>query len=747
MKRPLHRRGCQSAQPKPGVGCDRNVDTAMNDVSPLNRRSFLVTAAAAGGGLALGFNVPFGPHAARAAPEITAWIAIQPDDTVIIRVAKSEMGQGSMTGLAMLVAEELECDWSKVKAELVAPHENLARNRVWGDMSTGGSRSIRSSHDLLRKAGATAREMLIAAAAAQWGVPAAQCRAERGVIVHVPSKRKVSYGKVAEAAAEVEPPSDVTLKDPKDWTLIGKPTPRLDVADKIQGKTIYGIDVQLPNMLNAALIQCPVFRGTLKSVDESKLSGMKGVRRVVKMKDAVAVVADTWWHAKQAADALTITWDDGGNGNVSSKTIKDFVRTGLDAAEAGVGRKAGNVAEALATAAKRVEAEYYAPFLGHATMEPQNCTAHVVGDKVEIWVSTQSGEASLAAAAQAASVPARNVVVHRQMVGGGFGRRGAVQDFIRHAVLIAKEMGQPVKTIWSREEDVRHDYYRPVAMARMVAGLDASGLPVAWHVRLAGHSIKAALTPLAAMSGVDTHFQEGFTDGMPYDVPNYLVDYAMRNTHVPVGFWRCVNHTQNCFFKECFIDELAHAAGADPYTYRRRMISKHRHVEKFMAVLDAAATRAGWGTPLPAGIHRGIAINEAYGCFVAAVCEASIDADGKSRMHRIVVAIDPGTIVNPMSVEMQIEGSVVYGLTAALYGEITIRDGRVEQSNFNDYEMLRMARMPKVECVLMPSGGFWTGVGEPPVAVVAPALGNAIFAATGKRIRSLPLSNHDLRSA
>jgi isoquinoline 1-oxidoreductase beta subunit len=722
----------------------------MTDLPVITRRSFVASVAAGGGGLALGFAIPFGPEPARAAgaaPEITAWVVIRPDDSVTIRVAKAEMGQGSFTGLAMLVAEELACDWSKVRAEFVPPHENLARNRVWGDMSTGGSRTIRSSHDVLRRAGATARHMLIAAAATRWNVPAAECSAGMSVVTHGPSGRTLRYGAIAQAAAAIAPPTKVALKDPKDWTLLGKPTKRLDVSDKIQGKTTYGIDVRLPNMLNAALLQCPVFKGALKSVDESGLAGMAGVRRVVRMKDAVAVVADTWWHAKQAAEALTIAWDDGGNGQVSSETIRDFLRTGLDATGAGIGRKSGNVVEAMAAAVTRVEADYTAPFLAHATMEPQNCTAHVVGNKVEVWVPTQNGEATLAAAAQAAGVPARNVTVHTMMIGGAFGRRGAVQDFVRHAVLIAKEVGQPVKTVWSREEDMRHDYYRPVAMSRMVAGLDAAGMPIAWHVRLTGNSIMGTLTPFAVMNGVDMHFQEGLVADMPYDVPNYLADYAMRNTHVPVGFWRCVNHTQNCFFKESFVDEMAHAAGADPYAYRRRMLGRHQHADKFIAVLDAAAKRANWGAPLPPGVHRGIALNEAFGGYVAAVCEVSVDRNCEARMHRIVVALDPGTVVNPMSVAMQVESSVVYGLTAALYGEITIRDGRVEQSNFNDYEMLRMAKMPKVESVLVPSGGFWGGCGEPPVAVVAPALCNAIFAATGKRVRSLPLKNHNLRNA
>jgi isoquinoline 1-oxidoreductase subunit beta len=716
----------------------------------VNRRCFLRSVAAASGSLALGFDIPFTAPARAgtgAAPEITAWIVIAANDAVTIRIAKSEMGQGVMTGLAMLVAEELACDWAKVRAEFAAPHDNLARDRVWGDMSTGGSRSIRNSQEMLRKAGATAREMLIAAAAAKWGVAPAECRAERGVITHAASGRTVRYGAIAEAAAGVPPPAQVKLKDAKDWSLIGKPTRRLDTRDKVLGRTTYGIDVRLPGMLNAALIQCPVFKGTLKSVDDSKVRGMPGVRRIVMLKNAVAVVADTWWHAKQAADALTIAWDNGGNGGASSDTIAEFVRGGLSAPEAGVGRKHGDVAQALAGAARRIEAEYAVPFLAHATMEPQNCTAYVTGDKVEIWVPTQNGEASLATAAQAAGVPARNVTVHKLMIGGGFGRRGVVQDFVRYAVLIAKEVGAPVKTVWSREQDMCHDHYRPVAMSRMTAGLDAEGRLTALQVRLAGHSILATLTPFALANRTDLQFQEGFLEDMPYDVPHYLADYAMRNTHVPVGFWRCVNHSQNCFFRESFIDELAHAADADPYRYRRALLGAHKHADKFTAVLDAAAERAQWSAPLPAGMHRGIALNEAYGTFVAAVCEASVDASGKARMHRIVVALDPGTVVNPMSIEMQVQSAVVFGLTATLYGEITIANGCVEQANFNDYRMLRMAEMPKVECVLVPSGGFFSGCGEQPVAVVAPALCNAIFAATGRRIRSLPLKNHDLRRA
>jgi isoquinoline 1-oxidoreductase subunit beta len=721
----------------------------MSGTPRIDRRALLASVAAVGGALSLGFEIPLGPRAGRAstsARDITIWIVIEPDDAVIIRVAKSEMGQGAFTALPMLVAEELECDWSKVKPEFVRPEENLRRNRAWGDMSTGGSRSIRTSHEFLRKAGATAREMLIGAAAAQWNVAAADCRAESGVITHVPSGRTVSFGQVAAAAARIEAPKTVALKHPKDWKLIGKPQRRIEVADKVAGKPIYAIDVRLPDMLHAAVIQSPVFQGKLKAVDESRIAGFKGIHKLVKLDDAVAVVADNWWRAKQAVEALNVVWDERGNGRVTSSSIAEFLRGGLAADDAGVGRKDGDVAAGLARAAKRLEAEYAVPFLSHVTMEPQNCTAHVTregerADRVEIWVPTQNGEASLAAAARAAGVPSANVTVHKCMLGGGFGRRGLTQDFVSLAVRIAKEVDHPVKVLWAREEDMRHDFYRPVAMARMTAGLDDAGMPVAWHVRITGHSILGGFRP----GRVDKHFQEGFLDDMPYDVPNYLADYAMRNTHVPVGFWRCVNHTQNCFFKESFIDELAHAAGEDPYRYRRKLLRNHPHAGKLVAVLDAAAKRAGWGTAPRKGLHRGIALNEVHGTYTAAVTEVSV---GESlRVHRIVSAIDCGTVVNPLTVAMQVEGATADALTATLYGEITIKNGAVEQSNFHDYRMLLLAEMPEVETVMVPSGGSWTGVGEPPVAVVAPSLCNAVFAATGKRIRSLPLKNHDLRKS
>jgi len=652
------------------------------------------------------------------------------------------MGQGILTGLAMLVAEELECDWASVRTEFVSPRENLRREQIWGDMSTGASRSIASSQLHLRQAGAIARQLLVAAAAARWQVPVEQCVAQSGAITHTPSGRSVSFGAVAEAAARIEPPAEVELKDPSEWKLVGKPRRRLDVLAKVMAQPVYAIDVRLPDMLYAAIVQCPVFGGKLSSVDENAIAAMKGVRGVVRLPEAVAVVADSWWRAKCALEALPIVWDDRGNKRVSSAGIAEFVRGGLEAKEGQVGRADGDVSAGFARAVRRVEADYTVPFLAHATMEPQTCTAHVKPDGVEIWVPTQGAATALATAAVAAGVANDKVVVHSTLLGGGFGRRGAIQEYIGQAVLIAKEFSEPVKLLWTREEDVRHDLYRPFGMARLVAGLDADGMPIAWRIRLAGPSFVATLVPGFGTSFIDRSFLSGLTDEMPYAVPNYLVDYVVRQSPVPVGVWRAINYTQNAYYKECFVDEMAHAAGSDPYLYRRRLL---RDSPKNLAVLDAAAKRANWGAPLPAGVFRGIAVNEACGSYCAQVVEASIE-DGSVRVHRVVAAIDSGHVVNPLSVEMQTQGAIVYALTAALYGEITIKDGAAEQSNFDEYEMLRIGDAPQVETVMVPSGDFWGGVGEPPVPPLAPALCNAVFAATGKRIRSLPLKNHDLKA-
>jgi isoquinoline 1-oxidoreductase beta subunit len=707
----------------------------------LSRRSFLVGVSAAGGGLALSLAVPFEPvRTAEKTSEVNAWLLIGSDNSVVIRIARAEMGQGAQTGLAMLVAEELECDWSKVRTEFASPQENVRRGRVWGDMSTGASRSIASSQSYLRQAGAIAREMLITAAAARWNVPPAECVAAASVITHRPSGRTVTFGAVAEDAARVEPPVDVKLKDPSEWKLAGTPRRRLDVLDKVTAKTVYAIDVRLPDMLYAALTHCPAFGGVLKAADEKAIANMPGVRRIVRMPDAVAVVADSWWRAKRALAALPIEWDARGNDRVSSASVAEVVRSGLGAEKSQVGRSDGDVAAGLQKAVRRVEADYEVPFLAHATMEPQTCTAHFKNGRVEVWAPTQDPMTALATAAGAAGVPNDNVVIHRVMLGGGFGRRGAIQEYVRQAVLIAKEVDAPVKLLWSREEDIRHDYYRPYGMARVVGGLGADGMPIAWKIRLAGPSFVHGLVPGFGMSFVDRTFLSGLADEMVYDVPNYLVDYVVQQLPVPLGVWRAINYTQNTFYKESFVDEMAHAAGMDPYLYRRRLL---RNDAKHLAVLDAAAKKADWFSPLPQGACRGIAITAACGSLCAQVVEASVER-GNVRVHRVVSALDPGHVVNPLSIEMQTQGAIIYALTAALTGEITVKDGAVVQSNFDDYEMLRMADAPKVETVLVPSGDFWGGAGEPPVPPLAPALCNAIFAATGKRIRSLPIKNQDL---
>src|SRR6266850_5078083 len=564
------------------------------------RRDFLKVSTAAGGGLALQLMIPAGALAAAAGakgPELTAWIVIGADDSVLIRVARSEMGQGSSTGLPMLVAEELECDWKKVRTEFVSTGEQIRRNRAWGSMATGGSRSIRDSQEYLRQAGAAAREMLVAAAAQRWKVPASECDAENGVITHTPSRRKLRFGQVAQAASRLEPPKDVKLKDPKDWNLIGKAAHRLDIPDKVKGKPLFGIDVQLPGMAYAAIAQCPVFRGKLATVAGERIKGMRGLIKIVQLEDAVAVVADNWWRADRMLKLLPIEWDVGPNGGASTESIREFVRFGLEDSSVPVARDDGNVEAAFAQAAKVIEAEYYAPFLNHAPLEPMNCTALVKGDRVEVWAPTQNAEATHATAAATAGVPLENVEVHLTHLGGGFGRRG-FQDYTRQAVSIAKAVeGRPVKLLWSREQDMQHDYYRPMTLMRFKAALDSGGRLIAWRVRDASHSIMAGVRPQEIKEGVDRHALGGMVD-MPYEVPNLRIEFAMRNSHVPVGFMRTVFHSQNPFMRECFIDELAAAAGKDPCEFRRPMLGGS---SKDLAVLDAVARASGWSLPLPAG--------------------------------------------------------------------------------------------------------------------------------------------------
>jgi isoquinoline 1-oxidoreductase beta subunit len=706
------------------------------------RREFLKVSAAAGGGMALGF--PLRGAAQGVAPEINAWVVIQPNDVVLIRYARSEMGQGSMTSAAQLVAEELGCDWSRVRVEYVDTNQHVKRKRAWGSMASVGSRTIRQSQQYLRTAGAAAREMLVAAAARAWEVPAAECSAAGGFVTHAPSGRKTSFGRLAAAAAERPPPPEPQLKAPQDWVIAGKPLARVDIPDIVAGRARYGIDAQLPGMAYAAVAHCPVFGGKLKSANAAAIAQRRGVLKVLELGDAVAVVADNWWRAKEALKALPIEWDAAGNEAVSSAGIQALLRARLEASDnIALARAEGEPGAALEEAPLRVEAEYFTPYLAHATLEPQSCTALLRNGRVDVWTSTQNAEATHAAAAAAAGVPLENVYVHRTQVGGGFGRRGT-QDYTRQGVAIAKAMeGVPVKTLWTREEDMQHDYYRPASLVKLAAGLDQAGNPLAWQVRVAAPSILASLLKIDLKDGVDPQAVAALAD-QPYSVPHLRVEYAQCDTPVPVGFWRTVGHSQNPFARECFLDEVAYAAGQDPYEYRLRLLPA---ASKERRILELTAKAAGWSAPLPAGVHRGIAVTEAYGSYTAAVAELSVSEAGVVDLRRLVLGIDSGHVVNPDNVEAQMQGSAAFMLTAMFWGEITLQDGRVQQSNFHDYRLLRLAEMPPVEVLVSPSGGFWGGVGEPGQAAIAPAVANALFFATGRRIRSLPLKNHGFELA
>ncbi|AMS33492.1 MAG: molybdopterin cofactor-binding domain-containing protein [Betaproteobacteria bacterium] len=732
----------------------------MKNGQPVNagRRSFVKGAAASAGSLVVGFHVPFLKNAdaqtpssaSTAIPEINAWVVVKPDDTVVVRIARSEMGQGTLTGLAQLVAEELECDWAKVTTEYPTPGQNLARSRAWGDFGTGGSRGIRQSQDYVRKGGAIARTMLVQAAADEWKVPATECTVAKSVISHAASKRQTTFGKVSAAAAKLTPPKDIALKDPKNWTLIGKRVARLDTVEKTTGKQIYGMDLKLPGMLNAAIKACPVFGGKLKGFDDSATMKVAGIKKIVRVgDDAVAVVADTWWHAKKGLDALKIEWDEGANAKASSAAYAEVVKAGLTAKDAAVGNKNGDALAAIAASAKTVEAVYSYPHQNHACMETMNATAVWTAEKCEVWTPTQNGEGALAATSEAAGLPNSKCEVYKLHLGGGFGRRGAVHDWVRQVVLIAKQMpGTPIKLIWSREEDMVQGKYHPLTHCKMVAGLDEKGEITGLHMRISGQSILASLRPEAIRNGMDPVVFQGLNDGggeamIGYGFANLLIDHAMRNPHVPPGFWRGVNLNQNAIYLECFIDEIAAATKQDPLALRRKLMTKY---PKHQAVLEAVAKHVGWDKPAPAGVFRGLAQTHGFGSYVAACAEVSVSKEGALKVHRIVAATDCGYAVNPQQIEAQVEGSFVYGLGAALYQECTVKDGRIVETNFHDYPSLKLADMPKVETLIVASGGFWGGVGEPTIAVAAPAVLNAIFAATGKRIRDLPLKNHSLKA-
>ncbi len=727
-----------------------------------NRRGFLKQSTGLVGGLAFSFSFPMAANKAFAqatvGSEVTAWVMVKPDDQIVIRIARSEMGQGTLTGLAQLVVEELDGDWSKVTTEYPTPGQSLARGRVWGNFGTGGSRGIRESQEYVRKGGAAAKTMLIQAAADEWKVPASECTAVNSVITHAASGKKTTYGKVSAAASKlaIPAPEGVKLKDPKTWTLTGKRVARLDTVDKTTGKQMYGMDIKMPGLLNAAVKDCPVFGGKLKSFDATAIAKRPGVKKVVRVNDSmVAVIADTWWRAKTALDALPIEWDEGPNAKLSSASFAAVLKQALDAPQAVVGNEVGDARQAIAQAAQKVEAVYSYPHQNHATMETMNATvlfttnAAGAAERCEVWTPTQNGEAALAAASEASGLPPAKCDVYKMHLGGGFGRRGGT-DWVTQAVNIAKQMpNTPIKMIWSREEDMLHGRFHSVTQCKMTAALDAQGEITGLHMRIAGQSILSTVAPQNIQNGKDPVVFQGLNAPGPeasigYTFPNLLVDHAMRNPHVPAGFWRGVNLNQNAIYLECFVDEIAHATKQDPLALRRKLMAKH---PKHLAVLNAAAEKAGWDKPAPAGVFRGLAQTMGFGSYVAACAEVSVSAAGELTVHRIVAATDCGYAVNPQQIEAQVEGSFAYGLSAALYGECTVKDGRMQQDNFATYEVVKMNKMPKVETVIVASGGFWGGVGEPTIAVAAPAVLNAIFAATGKRIRDLPLKNHSLKKA
>ena len=736
----------------------------MTTTTNTSRRHFVIGSGAIATGLAIGFDFSFmfSANAAMgtgttamtplATPEIGIWVVVKPNDDVVVRIVRSEMGQGTITGLAQMVAEELQCDWKKVSYEYPSPGENVKRKLAWGSYSTGGSRGIRTSEQYVRKGGAAARIMLIQAAANQWNVSAAECVAKDSVITHTPTGKKTTFGKVSVAASQLEVPKDVPLKDPKEWTLIGKPVNRIDgVADKVTGRQVYAIDLKMPGMLVATIQQSPVFGGKVKSYDAAKAQSMKGVKKVVQVGDsAVAVVAETFWQAKMALDQVNITWDSGSNVNVSSASIKKMLEEGLNANDAFVHNANGDVNAAMSGASKKLEATYFYPFLNHATLEPQTATAKWTTDSCEAWVPTQDGEASLAAVIAASGLPAEKCNVYKVNLGGGFGRRGAFQDYTTQAVDIAKQMpGTPIKLIWSRAEDMTQGRYHPVMMCKMSAAIDDKKNVTAVNMRLSGQSILAAVRPavVEANKGKDPLTFQGLEPsgehGITYSFPNLNIDHAMRNTHVPPGFWRGVNVNQNAIFIETFVDEMAEATGMDAVEFRRK------HMQNFpraMAVLNAVADGIGWTTPAKPGVYRGIAQMRSFGSYVAAACELSVTNGNEVKIHRIVAATDPGYAVNPAQIARQVSGSFVYGLSALFEEEITIEKGAVIQKNFDSFNSIRLYQMPKVETIIIQGGGKeWGGVGEPTIAVAAPAVLNAIYRATGKRYRTVPLKNSGIK--
>jgi isoquinoline 1-oxidoreductase beta subunit len=725
-----------------------NAEAAFLSESDCSRRAFLKVSAA-GGALLLSFLLPAGIRETQSAGKAAyvfapnAFIRIGRDGRVALIMPYVEMGQGIYTATAMLIAEELEVDLGQVTLEAAPSDERQYANPLLKLQATGDSSSTRAAWEPFRRAGATARVMLLAAAAQTWKVDSASCRAEKGHVIHPKSGRRLPYGALVAKAATLPIPDQVPLKDPKEFSLIGTPAKRLDTPDKVNGKAAFSIDTRLPGMKIATVAACPVFGGKLVDVDDSKAKRIKGVHKIVRLENAVAVVADHMWAAKRGLGALDIQWDEGPHATLSSADIVRLFAEASARQKGGIARKEGDVEKALANAAQRIEATYQLPFLAHATMEPMNCTVHVRKDSCEVWVSTQVMSRAQAAAAQVTGLPLDRITVHNHVLGGGFGRRLEV-DFVTQAVQIAKHVDGPVKMVWTREEDIQHDIYRPAYYDTLTAGLDAQGMPVAWRHRVTGPSVYARWLPEAFKKGVDLDILEAAGAPAPYPIANLFVDYVHQEAPgIVIGWWRGVASTHNIFVVESFMDELAVAAKMDPLEYRRSQLSTAPRVQ---AVLDLATEKAGWGQPLPPRHGRGVSVQFTYGSCLAQVAEVEVATNGQVRVHRVVCAVDCGIVVNPDTVKAQMEGGIMFGLSAALFNEITIRNGRVEQSNFHDYRMLRIDEAPIIDVYLVKSAEPPGGLGEAATVGAAPALTNAIFAATGIRIRTLPVSGVDLRT-